>query len=52
MPTQPNGFVNAHTETAGFVPRMKGRIPYFRQKLRFYEPVTGSFLKVCRLVKQ
>ena len=50
MVTQPNGYVNERSESEGQWSRMKARIPFFRQKLKIVEPITGSFLKVCTYV--
>ena len=47
MVTQPKGHVNKRIDTHGVFSRLKARVPFFREKLRIVEPVSGSFLKVC-----
>ncbi len=46
MVTQPNGYVNQSADSGGRVSRMKARVPFFREKLKLVEPMSGSFLKV------
>lgn len=46
MVTQPNGYVNQRSDNRGGVSRMKARVPFFREKLKLVEPMSGSFLKV------
>jgi len=46
MVTQPNGYVNQSSDSRGRVSRMKARVPFFREKLKLVEPMSGSFLKV------
>lgn len=46
MVTQPNGYVNQTSDSRGRVSRMKARVPFFREKLKLVEPMSGSFLKV------